>query len=45
MKRDSKLTTAIATGVLAILGSTALYAQDKYTLKSPSGIAFSDFRG
>jgi hypothetical protein len=31
--------------VLAILGGTAVYAQDKYSLKSPSGIAFSDFRG
>jgi hypothetical protein len=45
MKRKSKLTIAIATAVLAILGAVALYAQDKYTLKSPSGIAFSDFRG
>jgi hypothetical protein len=25
--------------------SPADYAQDKYSLKSPSGIAFSDFRG
>jgi hypothetical protein len=31
--------------VLVILGGTAVFAQDKYTLKSPSGIAFSDFRG
>ena len=31
--------------VLAVLGGTAVYAQDKYALKSPSGIAFSDFRG
>ena len=31
--------------VLAILGGTAVYAQDKYSLKSPSGIAFSDFKG
>ena len=31
--------------VLAIFGSTAVHAQDKYSLKSPSGIAFSDFRG
>ncbi len=45
MKRKSKLTIAIATAVLAVLGAVALYAQDKYTLKSPSGIAFSDFRG
>jgi hypothetical protein len=35
----------IATTVLAVLGAVALYAQDKYSLKSPSGIAFSDFKG
>ncbi len=27
------------------LGGTAAYAQDKYALQTPSGIAFSDFRG
>jgi hypothetical protein len=40
---------AIATVFLAALVITALYAQvqdqGKYSLKSPSGIAFSDFRG
>jgi len=49
MKRESKATIAIATAVLAALVATAVYAQvqenDKYSLKSPSGIAFSDFRG
>src|SRR5208283_3323621 len=45
MKHKTKLTIAMATAVLAVLGSTAVYAQDKYSLKSPSGIAFSDFRG
>ena len=40
---------AAAVAVVALLavlipGATA-YAQDKYTLESPSGIAFSDFRG
>ena len=42
MKRKSKLTIAIATAVVGVL---AVYAQDKYSLKSPSGIAFSDFKG
>ena len=41
----SKLTIAIATAVLVVLGVVAVYAQDKYSLKSPSGIAFSDFKG
>jgi hypothetical protein len=31
--------------VLAVLIATAVYEQDKYSLKSPSGIAFSDFTG
>ena len=47
MKCESKFTIAIAiaTATLAILIATTLYAQDKYSLKSPSGIAFSDFKG
>jgi len=40
---------ATAMAALAVLGAAALFAQgqdkDKYSLKSPSGIAFSDFRG
>ena len=40
---------ATAVAVLAVLGALGLFAQgqdkDKYSLKSPSGIAFSDFRG
>jgi hypothetical protein len=36
---------ATALAVLAALVATAVYGQDKYSLKSPSGIAFSDFRG
>ena len=42
MKGRSKLTIAIAT---AILGVIAVYAQEKYSLKSPGGITFSDFKG
>ena len=50
MKRIAGLTVGgITIAVLAVLGAVALYAQsqdnDKYSLKSPSGIAFSDFRG
>jgi len=45
MKRKGRLVIGIAAAMLAGLGGTAAYAQDKYSLKSPSGIAFSDFRG
>jgi len=48
MERKSKLTIAIVVALLAFLGVAAVHArdaQDKYSLKSPSGVAFSDFRG
>lgn len=55
MKRTSKLAIGTTAVLLAVLGGTALYAQDKakagvsikdkYTLVSPSGVAFSDFKG
>ena len=42
-------TIVAATALLAILSGVVLYAQgqdkDKYSLRSPGGIAFSDFRG
>jgi hypothetical protein len=41
--RFAPVATSLA--VLALLVATAVRAQDKYQLKSPSGIAFSDFRG
>jgi Cytochrome P460 len=44
MKRKSILKATTAAAVLAVLG-TADYAQEKYSLKSPGGIAFSDFKG
>jgi hypothetical protein len=45
MTRKNKLTIAIATAAFAALGGMAVYAQDKYALKTPSGIACSDFKG
>ena len=42
-------TTSSAIGIiavsLAVLGGMALAAQDKYTVKVPDGLAFSEFRG
>ena len=45
MKRKSMLTIATVTLALAVLGGAAISAQDKYTLKVPGGLAFSEFRG
>jgi hypothetical protein len=41
-------TAMITAGVLAVMGGWAISAQnsqDKYTVKVPGGIAFSDFKG
>jgi Cytochrome P460 len=43
-KNQSSIIVIIA-ALLALLANTAVYAQDKYSLKSPDGIAFSDFKG
>jgi hypothetical protein len=44
--RGLRASSAAAFGiVLAGLGSMALAQQDKYTLKVPDGLAFSEFRG
>ncbi len=50
VKRIGRLTlAATAAAVLAVLGAVVIYAQSqdngKYSLISPGGIAFSDFRG
>ena len=49
VNRIAAFTIVAATALLAILGGAVLHAQgqnqDKYSLKSPGGIAFSDFRG
>ena len=45
MKHKSLLTMLITAGVLAVLGALALSAQDKYPVKVPGGLAFSEFRG
>jgi hypothetical protein len=45
-KRIASFTiVAIAMAALATFGAVALYALDKYSLISPGGIAFSDFKG
>src|SRR5580693_10745803 len=36
---------AAIAGVLAVVGGWAMAAQDKYSVKVPNGLAFSEFRG
>ena len=41
----SKVVISAGAIVLAVLGGVAFSAQDKYTVKVPGGLAFSEFRG
>ena len=45
MKGKRMLTIPIITGLLTFVGGWAISAQDKYTVKVPGGLAFSEFRG
>jgi hypothetical protein len=45
MKRRTGVTVASAAAVLAAASAVAVFAQEKYSLVTPSGIAFADFRG
>src|SRR5213592_3834447 len=45
MSRKSMLAIGIVSVSLVVLIGTAMSAQDKYSLKTSSGVAFSDFRG
>ena len=45
MKGKKMLTIASAAMALAVLGGAGISAQDKYGLKVPGGLAFSEFRG
>jgi hypothetical protein len=45
MKRKMMLRIGLVTVGLALLGRVAISAQDKYSLRVPGGLAFSEFRG
>jgi hypothetical protein len=45
MKKTRITATAVIAAVLAVLGGIALAQQDKYTVRVPGGLAFSEFRG
>src|SRR5215468_8940436 len=45
MKDKRMLAIAVILGVLAVVGGRAIYAQDKYNVRVPGGLAFSEFRG
>ena len=47
MKSRGMQTIAIVTALVGVMSASALSAQgkDKYTVKVPGGLAFSEFRG
>ena len=44
MRSEGLRTIAVVTALLVLIG-TGMAAQDKYTVKVPGGLAFSEFRG
>src|ERR1700729_4273815 len=44
-KAISSMNMIVSALLLTVAGGAAVYAQDKYALQSPDGVAFSDFRG
>ena len=45
MTRRNLLASVISVTTLAAVVSMAVAAQDRFTLKAPNGVAFSEFRG
>src|SRR4030095_10993683 len=45
MNRKDMLTIGMTALGLAVLGAAGVSAQDKYTVKVPGGLEFSEFRG
>ena len=45
MNRKNTVTIGVTAVWLAVLGGYAMSAQDKYTVKVPGGLAFSEFKG
>src|ERR1700746_2330207 len=45
MKKSSLISLSISASIAALATGAAISAQDKYTLKVPNGLAFSEFRG
>jgi hypothetical protein len=45
LRMNCKSIRVVATTMLAVASGVALSAQDRYTLKLPNGLAFSDFKG
>jgi hypothetical protein len=45
MKHKGTVVLALSALVLVIVGGTAMSAQDKYSVKVPGGLAFSEFKG
>ena len=45
MKNRTLLSVGVAVSLAVLAAGAAISAQDKYTLKVPNGLAFSDFKG
>ena len=45
MNKKSMLGVGVTVALVVLASGAAISAQDKYTLKVPNGLAFSEFKG
>src|SRR5260370_14360013 len=45
MRKSTPISVSISVSIAVLAASVAISAQDKYTVKVPNGLAFSEFRG
>ena len=45
MRKSMLISGSISVSIVALAAGVAISAQDKYTVKVPNGLAFSEFRG
>jgi hypothetical protein len=45
MRKSTLINVSISVSIAVLAAGVAISAQDKYTVKVPNGLAFSEFRG
>ena len=45
MRKNTLISVSISASIAVLAAGVAISAQDKYTVKVPNGLAFSEFRG
>jgi hypothetical protein len=44
MRKSTLISASLSVSIAVLAAGVAIFAQDKYTVKVPNGLAFSEFR-